>query len=771
MRLADLPRGENRAILNRLYNGDPPFSEDEAEDNDVQINRNDLTGVNILSQARRQWMQAFLKPGNYFSVTLDSGPVHKRREWSHIITEEANRVLRKSRPYMEQQRATGAGTLLNGIGPCTWRTRRNVVCRELAVSSLMIPSETEISFENLPYVAIFNEMTYAQLYANTHGNRVDPGWNMPLVEAQLRYIRDQVMKQPNATAFQYMPERIEELVKQDLGFWGSDAVPTVDFWDFYFREDNDGPIYRRVILDWGLAEGDLNAYKASGQMPKKKIADEHFTKSDKHGGFLYTSGKRRFADSWEEIFHCQFGDCSAVPPFRYHSVRSLGWMLWGVCDLENRLHCRFSESLFEQMLWLFSVASNEQMTRLRKADIFHMGVVPPGINMLKAADRFIPDKDFVQMGFARFKQLMAENASAFTQDFERTGQKEMTATETMARVNSMNALVSGMLTLAYNYEEYKDRETVRRLCIPGNPDPLSREFRTNCLAKGVPAQVLDVKRMVVTRERVLGVGNKTLEMAQVQFLQQMRKNLGPDAQRAVDHIAIESATDDAQLAAELAPTDTKPISNSMHDAQLSTDRLLRGLPLAERPDMVYEDYVKVWLSDLATLLHQFIGQGAALPTPEQLAGFGNMVQHIGKFLEIMGQDDSEKEKVTEYRQGLSKLENLIKGLQQRMVQAARAQAKGPGANGVDPKDVAKAQATVALARTKQQLAQDSHAQRTAQKQIAFELEQQRKDREHQNEMGRLNREHDYEMLTGHVQRLTDKFARATQAAEPAEEAP
>lgn len=268
----------------------------------------------------------------------------------------------------------------------------------------------------------------------------------------------------------------------------------------------------------------------------------------------------------------------------------------------------------------------------------------------------------------------------------------------------------------------------------------------------------------------MGGGNKTLEMAQVQFLQQMRKNLGPDAQRKVDHIAIEAATDDAQLAADLAPTDTKPISNSMHDAQLATDRLLRGLPFAERADMVYEDYVKVWLSDLATLLHGYIGQGAAMPTPEQLAGFGNMIQHIGKFLEIMGQDDSEKEKVTEYKHGLSKLENLIKGIQQRMVQAMRAQAKGNGAaGGPDPKDIAKAQVMVAQARTKQQITQESHAQRTAQRQIAFEMEEQRKDREHRGEMARLGREHEYEMLTGHVQRLTDKFARATQAAnEPAE---
>jgi hypothetical protein len=87
-----------------------------AKEQQIMVNRNDLAGVNLLSQARRQWDQAFMKPGDLFSVSLDSGPKRKRKEWSHIITKHANRVLKKSRRYMEQSRATGANTILHGIG-------------------------------------------------------------------------------------------------------------------------------------------------------------------------------------------------------------------------------------------------------------------------------------------------------------------------------------------------------------------------------------------------------------------------------------------------------------------------------------------------------------------------------------------------------------------------------------------------------------------------------------------------------------------------------
>ena len=740
MRLADLPRGENRAIINRLFNGDPPFDENTAEENNIQVNRNDLEGVNAMAQARRQWTKAFIQPGNLFRVGYDSGPSHKRLEWGHTVSRNASRILKNSRKYVEGVRGSGGNTMLHGIGPSVWQNRRSPVAKLMPISSVMIPSETDIDFDNLSYIAFFQEWTPAQLWKMTHGRLTDPGWNMPLVKAQWKYVYEQYQKQPNATAFQYMPERTEELIKQDMGFWGSDAVPTVDVWDFYFREKDDGDgWYRRIFLDWGVAVQNSNQ-----AMPDSR---NKYTDGGDKTGFLYSSGKRKFCNSLSEFFHCQFADCSAVFPQKYHSVRSLGWMLWGVCDLENRLHCKFTEALFEQCMWFFRVANNEQLTRLRKADFLQLGVIPPGIDWVKASDRFTPDMALIQAGFARFKGLIQQNSAAFTQDFSKgPSGKEITATETMAIVNSMNALVSAAFDLAYTYEEFKDREDMRRLCIPNNPDPMARKFRKLCIEQGVPPKMLDVERMEITRMQAMGGGNKTLEMAMVNFLQNMRKNLGPQAQRRVDHISIESATDNAVLAEELAPIDeAKPISNSVHDAQLATDRLMRGLPFSDRPDMVYEDYVRTWLADL-TLLVEAAQQTGGMASQEEIVGFLNMAKHIGKFLDIMASDPDEKQKIAEYHNNLNKLMDLVKAFQQRLAAAAKARAR-MGGNGADPKDAAKAQAMVIQAQTKAKLNEQSHAQKTAQRQIAFDLEEQRKEREHNANMRRFDREHHYGLLT------------------------
>jgi hypothetical protein len=759
-RLADLPRGENRAILDRLYDGFPPFSEEEASENNVEVNRNDLSGVNALSQARRQWLNAFTKPGNFFSVTLDSGPPHKRTEWGHTITREINRRLKRRRNMMEQLRAKGAMAILHGVGAVNWKDRRTPIPQPVPMSSLMIPSGTDIDFENLEHYAVYDEWTPSQLYQMVYGPKRDPGWNVEMADAQLKYAAEQTATANNVNTYQYMPERVLEAVKGDMGFWGSDAVYKIPVWQFMFRESDDGKgWYRKVILDWESGEGITLDSKAR-PTSRNKVNGE--------STFLYSSGTRKYANSLSEILHCQFADCSAVAPFKYHSVRSLGWMLWGVCDLQNRLHCKFNEAVFQSLMWFFRVSSNEQLLRLKMANFAHMGVIPQGIDFVKAQDRFIPDPGMVTMAFARNRQLISENAASFTQDFDKgANEKEMTATETMARVNNVNALVSGMLSLAYTYEEFAYREICRRFCIRGNPDRDVREFRLACLKQDVPPEMLDAERWDVTAERVLGGGNKTLEMAQVQFLQGMRKNLNPDAQRRVDHIAIESSTDDPALAEELASLSSqKKVSTSTMNAQYATERILKGLPFTPPADAVLEDYIMVWLMDLTALIKQMQHPMMGI-TPEKLAGAFALAQAVQPLIKNLAQDKEEKEKANQYEHALKQLEQGLQALAQKLQKQMKASQQGNGAgNGEAQAAAAKVQAEQAktAASLKGQLMIDqakaknmieAHGSRTAQKQISFELEQQRKDRAAAAELRRKHIDHMHETALSGIRALQE----------------
>jgi hypothetical protein len=745
MRLADQPRSDDRKILLRLYNGSPPFDEATAEENNIQINMNDLTGPNVLTQARTQYNNAHLKPSQFFAAKADSGPGHKRAEWSNSFSGRANRLLKRDRRMVGLIRGQGANTMIFGIGPSNWKDRRSVIPKPIPVGGLLIPSETEIDdFENLECFAIFREWTISQLYDMTHGPKVDPGWNMKAVQSAYDYIKDDLRKSPNSLAFQYMPERIEELNKQDKGLYGSDAVPTVDVWDFYFRPEEGKGWQRRIILDWGAGQ-EISSYASSGTRPD----------SNNSNGFLYTSGNRKYADDFSEIIHCQFGDCSPYAPFKYHSIRGLGWMMWGVCELQNRLHCKFSEAAFEQLMWFFQTAGNQDLVRLKKANFEHMVIIPQGIKFLTAADRFVPNAPMLQMAFERNRQQIGDMSTSFTQGYDRGSGEGRTATETMAIVNSSQALSSGILELSYTYQRFLYIEMVRRLCLKNSTDPMAREFRLGCLRDGIPEDMLDVNKWSIEPEQVLGGGNKTLQMASVGFLNQIRKNLPPDGQRMVDHISVEAATDQPDLAEEIAPIgEDKPISNSTNVAQLATERLLRGLPFQAPKDAIYEDYVMVWMRDLGLTIQKIMQRGGAA-TPDEMGGMMNLGKHIGDFLGVMAENEDEKDKTKQFEDAFGQLMNHVKALGQRLQQSMQKQAGANGVQGPDLKDMAKVQAMMIQAQTKAKIAENSAAQRTAQKQKQWEMGERRKDQQIGADIQRRGVETRHELLSNRLKALAE----------------
>ena len=87
MRQADFPRGRNRALINNLFNGFPPYTQQEEDENEIAVNVNFLEGTRLGHDARMQFYQSILKPGTFFTCTTDTGPPHKREHLQHGVHE------------------------------------------------------------------------------------------------------------------------------------------------------------------------------------------------------------------------------------------------------------------------------------------------------------------------------------------------------------------------------------------------------------------------------------------------------------------------------------------------------------------------------------------------------------------------------------------------------------------------------------------------------------------------------------------------------------
>jgi hypothetical protein len=59
MREADWPRADNRALIDRLFNGFPPWTTEEAESAQINTNVNFLDGPKLAADARRSYYNAF----------------------------------------------------------------------------------------------------------------------------------------------------------------------------------------------------------------------------------------------------------------------------------------------------------------------------------------------------------------------------------------------------------------------------------------------------------------------------------------------------------------------------------------------------------------------------------------------------------------------------------------------------------------------------------------------------------------------------------------
>lgn len=748
IRMADYSRGQNRARIDRLFDGFPPFDESSAEENRVKVNVNFLEGTVLAHDARAQFYGAFLKPGQYFTASTDMGPQHKRGLHSNTFTQQMNKVMKKSPHYFECFRSKFAMLVAHGIGPSTWEDRDCWCPQESAIADIGIPANTRLTMKNLPFFYIYRSFTLPELIKLTKGPKRDKGWNMDLVNQCIKWIdREMVQLMGSNWPEIWSPEKSEQRVKGDGGLYAGDECPTIDCFDFYFWNDADGVRgwNRRIILDsWSTpqAEGSIK------ELTRKNITDLE------RDQFLFNPGDRKYANKISEIVSFQFADLSSVAPFQYHSVRSLGFLLYAVCNLQNRMRCKFSESVFEGLMNYYRVKSMDDVDRALKVDLVNHGFIDETIHFVGQDERWQINQELVEMGLAQNATIINRNSSSYTQQpQQQQGGDRKTKMQVMSELNQTTALVNSAFNQAYQYQEYEYREIFRRFCNPNSMDIEVKEFRNACLKRGVPASLLVPEAWDITPTRVMGAGNQTMQMAISQQLLQMRQLFDPEPQREILRDITFNITGDADKAMRWCPDQPLKISDSVHDAQLAMGPLMMGLPVAVVTGQNHQEYVQTLLVELATLIQQAEKSGG-MASAKDIKGFQNVAQCIEQHIKVLAQDKNNKAFVAASGKALSKLMNMVRAFAQRLQQAMQKQQQQNG-NGSDPQAQAKIASAVIQAKTKAEISKKSHAQKTAQRQIQFESKERQQQQGFEAEQRRKDMETLAEIQRGHLMALNE----------------
>ena len=716
-------RRENRSLVDQVFDGWPTYSEEEAIANNVETNVNFLEGTMLAHDARNQYRNAFMKPGSFYTIGIDGWKDrNERMRAGKVITAEQNRLIKRSRCYRETLKAQFANTVIHGYAPVVWPDSDSWRPVPYAVNELLIPDKTYLDLSNLNHFAVYKEYTPYEFWKITRKMR--QGWDQQMVNSIMAKLLYQVKKGETQDTDEWDryrdPERITEEMKENAGFYWSDACPSVRTWTLYQRDlrgdTKEG--WLRFMLPWEPIQG----------LEEK---------------FIFKSNKP-YADDHEQIFHSLWGNIANKAPFRFHSIRSLGFLLYSVVQLQNRLRCKLTDAIFENLLWYFRVADPSDRDRIQRIDLHHLGIIPEGVTIVGPNERWTPDMNLVSLGLSQNRMLMGEAAASFRGQREpQEGKTPKSARQVQAEMSQVQQMVTAILGSAYDDAEFQYREIARRFSKKVSTDKDVKEFRERVRKQGVDPKWLDFERWEVKPVRVLGGGNKILEQAQAELLMSIRPLLDPDSQRETLHLYVEANTDDPNLANDMVPLDRQMFpSHSIIEGQQSAGALMLGLPVGIPQEVNRNEYIAALLQSLNVKIQQ-IEQAGGMPSDvPELRGMMNLSAHIAQNLEILQQDQGQAPTVREFSNQLAQANNLIRAYGQRLSQKMQAEQQN---NGNDPKMMAEIQKDLikenAKARGKA-LAQNQAAQN---KQAAFALEQRRKEAAHQQELRQDQERFDLEM--------------------------
>lgn len=665
MKQADVRRADDRVLIQNAANGFPPLTPQEAEDNAVDVNVNWGTLARTIHRARRQYENAMTKQSVYFTVTLEGAPVDKSDEWGRTITKEINRIMKNSLSYLETIRSVFAGVVLHGIGPRFWQDEDTWEPEFAAIEDVLLPTGTKLTMKGTSYIAMRANYNYHEIAEIILAKNRDPGWNIPALKKLLDGIKPDNGPQQNQYNWTDSPEKMWEVVKQNKVYWDIDSVPQIWVWNFFHKDDKqDGKWFRKVVLDVPGSDGASVTTNEGGKE-----------------SFLYESGSP-CADELREIIQFQFGDGSNKPPFLYHSVRSLGLMLYDTTEMMNRLQSQFVQHVFEQLQMLIRVQDPADRARANDILLLNKGVVPDGVSILGPNERYQVNANLVESVQSNFRQLISESAAAFTADVNDGTQKEMTATEIMARVNDVNSLISSMLVMAYNYECPVQKEICRRFTRKGSKDKDVQKFQAKCKKAGIPEEWIDVEKWVVRPEMVLGGGHKMLEMAQSRELMSMAPQLPPNSQEKIKRMHIAAITDNSDLANDLVPEVKVQASFSTHDAEIAFGAMMAGSPVQPAPGLNRIEQLNT-IVELMGLKVQQIEQSGNVGTREDVVGLGLAANYASQLIQQLGQDPAMKPMIGEAERAIADIENKLKGFAQRQMEEERKQQEQAQQNPVE----------------------------------------------------------------------------------------
>lgn len=706
-------RDQNRVPVAREFNGFPPLSDDEASEVGLDVNVNFKVASMMGAEAITQYKSAFTGQGQYFTVSLMDAPLDKREQWSQFITTELKTMMthprsQSSRAYLNLWDDKAASIILWGPGLQQWCGPDAWCPNFVAIEDFRVPTETNVSLDNLPWFAIRRRYTPGEIYQKAFREGASPRWKKGPLQKILKAIKDDGFRRQFTNDDWQTPTRWLEKIKQDAGFYCSDAVLEIPMWDFYFQSEDGEKWLRRCVAD----------VNTPGQVQSE---------------WLYSSGDKAEGNRISELLHLLPGDLNNKPPLKFHSMRSLGFTLVDPAFWQNITTCWLVHHTMQSFRPWFRITDPLDKAKAQFVDIGSSVNIQEGVQIVPWEQRHRIDSRLVEMTMARMQQVMGQASDTYTQELDTGTQKERTAFETNALMSLKNSGLQRIFMDAYRTENFAYVEICRRACRANTTDKDCQKFQKRCEDYGIPRKYLDVDRWDVQPVTTMGMGNDVLEFQKAQMLMSIKPQLPPEGQDRVMYKYVMAVTKNPSEAAEITQMGKKPqVTDSVHDAQLAFGALMQGVAVQPKSGFNAIEQVET----LIPMMAQFIERASAIGAmePEDTLGLNSVALYVQAQMQRIEADPREKQRVKMYGDALGKIMNQVKALDQQTQEAK-------GNPNMDAEMMQKLQLNQAKFEQGMQQKEQKLQFQTQTKSATWEADQMRKQQSHQLEQQRTAETH------------------------------
>ena len=206
---------------------------------------------------------------------------------------------------------------------------------------------------------------------------------------------------------------------------------------------------------------------------------------------------------------------------------------------------------------------------------------------------------------------------------------------------------------------------------------------------------------------------------------EIKQQLDPPAQRIVLRHYVLAITDNADFAFRLVPDDEKRDNPARQKAEWALGTLMHGINVETPQSIDRITYIETLIKGLIEVVQQTAAleqQAGEIPTGKSIAGMIAVHSEIVENLQVLAQDDAEKERVRQYGDVLKDAMNKVKQFAQHLEEHQKAIAKDQG-------EMAKTQLLAMQAQVKNQIAVSQAKLKAVLEQAKFNADEQRKNLE------------------------------------------